>query len=506
MKFNLKGILFLLIATLSQSLSAQTSALPMWPRRFAPAVVEGHIIGHPVGEEAWPSFVGNADNILGVHFPQEQHDTLGNFTLRYDICYPLVLTLRAPAYMGLLLTPGDTLRIDFERAALLDYQCLTPADVFRLPARISGPTAELQPAVLVAWKMESNALPTDYLYESRNEGYAQWRDYQWGRHLARIASLDTLRLSPAQGEYVRMQSEVDYVEACFQFLYSKHQIWSDCYDWAQENSEYARHLQGQGISLDTLRTIATDTLRLQALAEDMAANLKDPHLPELCFFRSLQGAYVVHNLKLWDWMETNGLADSPLGAWMQQLRLAQELVDVAKAYRPIAEERCDSLPEEMRAAVGSLLGLAGTEAQAQGRGQQRELPEGEPATWLPQIVKRHKGRIVFVDFWATWCGPCLQGIKAMETVKDSLTAEGIDFVYITDSSSDTGQWLDHVARNAGDHYIVPRRALDQMDIPAYGNGIPHYLIYRTDGTLFKAWSGWDNLDSTLKLIRQAQQE
>ena len=39
---------------------------------------------------------------------------------------------------------------------------------------------------------------------------------------------------------------------------------------------------------------------------------------------------------------------------------------------------------------------------------------------LETIVAQHPGKAVFFDFWSTWCGPCKEGIEAMEPMKEQL--------------------------------------------------------------------------------------
>ena len=95
-------------------------------------------------------------------------------------------------------------------------------------------------------------------------------------------------------------------------------------------------------------------------------------------------------------------------------------------------------------------------------------------------------------------------MKEMESVKDELRARGVDFIYITNTSSNTKEWLKYINQHAGDHYIVPKEKQDDMQIPGYGNGIPHYLIYDREGQLVKAITGWSDVETMMKELKKVK--
>jgi thiol-disulfide isomerase/thioredoxin len=41
-----------------------------------------------------------------------------------------------------------------------------------------------------------------------------------------------------------------------------------------------------------------------------------------------------------------------------------------------------------------------------------------------------RGRVVYLDFWASWCGPCKQSFPWMESLKSSYEAQGLKIITI----------------------------------------------------------------------------
>ena len=96
------------------------------------------------------------------------------------------------------------------------------------------------------------------------------------------------------------------------------------------------------------------------------------------------------------------------------------------------------------------------------------------------------------------------GMEEMESVKESLKEKGVDFVYITNTSSDTKEWIKYIEQHEGVHYIVPQEKMQAMQIPGYKNAIPHYLIYDREGKFVKAIVGWPGAEEMVQELSAVQ--
>ena len=111
----------------------------------------------------------------------------------------------------------------------------------------------------------------------------------------------------------------------------------------------------------------------------------------------------------------------------------------------------------------------------------KKYDEVVPEDILQTILDNYKGKAVLIDMWATWCGPCRAGHKAMAPLKEELKGRNIKFIYITPPSSPPTTWLEMIKDIDGDHYYLTEEQNHYILNHFESEGIPTYAIYDTKG-------------------------
>jgi thiol-disulfide isomerase/thioredoxin len=114
-----------------------------------------------------------------------------------------------------------------------------------------------------------------------------------------------------------------------------------------------------------------------------------------------------------------------------------------------------------------------------------------------------KGKYVYIDIWATWCGPCRAEIPFLKKMEGKYHGKNIEFVSISvDVDKDREKWQKFVTeKELGGVQLFADKNWNSDFIKAFGiNAIPRFLLIDPAGKVVKADAARPSSDELSKLL------
>lgn len=98
-------------------------------------------------------------------------------------------------------------------------------------------------------------------------------------------------------------------------------------------------------------------------------------------------------------------------------------------------------------------------------------------------LEAHRGEVVLLNIWATWCKPCRQEIPALETLHQRHAAQGLLIAGVSIDVDDDRAKVAEFARSLGATYPVWYDPDDRVSTTFLALGVPASYLIGRDGTL-----------------------
>ncbi len=112
--------------------------------------------------------------------------------------------------------------------------------------------------------------------------------------------------------------------------------------------------------------------------------------------------------------------------------------------------------------------------------------KNEPLT-LEDIFKSNKGKLIVLDFWASWCTPCIEEFPAFEKIKAKLAKKKVVFIGIgLDKDNKDKDWknvLDKFKVDGKNQFRVLEKSASLISKLYRIESIPRYLVFNEKGAL-----------------------
>ena len=103
-------------------------------------------------------------------------------------------------------------------------------------------------------------------------------------------------------------------------------------------------------------------------------------------------------------------------------------------------------------------------------------------TTFEDILTKYEGKVIYLDFWASWCGPCKKEMPYSHKLQETFLGKDVVFVYMS-SDKTSGPWVSAVDKLSltGEHYRSSFPVKQEYATRFNVRYIPRYVLINKKG-------------------------
>jgi thiol-disulfide isomerase/thioredoxin len=110
---------------------------------------------------------------------------------------------------------------------------------------------------------------------------------------------------------------------------------------------------------------------------------------------------------------------------------------------------------------------------------------GQPQGHLIEtLAERFKGKVIYVDFWAPWCGPCMGEMPDSKTLRKELEGKDVVFLFLgVECTAESWSKTIKTSGIEGEHYLLSKDEYSLLGSRFQIVGIPRYMLINKEGKI-----------------------